>query len=98
MNAPALPAESLRLARLTARGLAYRWTHAFTGCVVTWVISNGVEVSAQSLPWAAVAEAFKGAGISWKGALIQAAVHATWNGIIYLNRSTGRETSPPFGL
>lgn len=89
--------KSARLARMTLRGLAFRWTHAFTGGIVTWVVSNGVEASAHDLPWKAVADAFDGTGITWKAALVQAAVHACWNAVLYINRETGA-TKAPFEL
>ena len=94
MKIAGLPTQSLHYASLTMRGLAFRWTHAFTGGIVTWVVSNGIEASAHTLPWAGIADLFSNTGMSWKAALVQAFVHATWNAILYINRETGHTHNP----
>ena len=73
-------------------GLTANWLHVFTGCVLVWIASNGVEATAQTCPWRPVAYAFAGVGISWKTAIIQAAVHATYGAVKYLHHSLPGDT------
>ena len=70
------------------------WLHVFTGCLLVWIVSNGVDATAAACPWVWVREAFAGTGVSWKGGAIQAAVHATYKVISYINQTT--PSHPPF--
>ena len=80
--------------RAWLRGLVGTWLHVCTGCILTWITSNGIEATAQSCPWKLVALAFVGVGTTWKQAIIQAAVHATYSAVRYIN--AGTPSRPPF--
>jgi hypothetical protein len=74
--------------------LSLSWLHIFTGCILVWITSNGIDATAQQCPLEWVREACAGTGTSWKSAIVQAAVHATYKVIVYINRNTPTRRRP----
>ena len=82
--------------RLWWRGLYLKWIHVFSACMATWVSSNGIEATTDKIDLPGLHDAMSGIGMSYKAAILQAVLHATYEGFRYVQRTT--ESAPPFPM
>jgi hypothetical protein len=69
-------------------GAWQKWKVIIAAAFVNLVVTNGLEATMHSAPWAWLSSAFAGTGITWKAALVQAVVHAIYSGASHIAQGT----------